>query len=160
MNNINVATNLNFNKENMYEKLCFVSKKHNYKLYGLVLRHLSQLQKYIQFSHAVVEFSHDYHDDYVYNQWFDNNKTMVMLDVSSSIEMENIISKLKENNYKISVFREPDLNNICTCVCFIMDTSDCKDGYNNLIYDILLNKITVDESNELKKIIKNKKISQ
>lgn len=160
MDNINVTKVYDFNKEKIYEKLCYVSKNHNYKLYGLVLRHLSQLQKSIQFSHAIAEFTHDYHDDYIYNKWFDNNKTMVMLDINSSKEMEDIINKLNENGYKFSTFREPDLNNICTCVCFIMDTSDVSDCYSNFIYDVLLNKITIDENDKLKKIIKSKKISQ
>lgn len=100
-------------------------KNFNTRMYVLVNRSLSPIQKGIQALHAVVEYGQKYQTP-EYKKWAKNDKTVIILDGGTSNsnengEMEKALLKLKELKYKFSEFREPDINNCLTAIAFIVD---------------------------------------
>lgn len=89
------------------------------RMYCLVLRQLNQMQKGVQSTHSVVEYIKMFGDDKELWQWIDNDKTLILLDGGTYPEMEETMCMLKENNIQFSVFREPDLNGLITCISLL-----------------------------------------
>lgn len=95
------------------------------RMYGFVPYNLSEIQKGIQFGHAVVEYQLKHGKDVEYLNWAKKDKTFIILnggttnDVSGSINA--LLSELKKLKIKFATFREPDLNNALTAVVFILD---------------------------------------
>ena len=93
----------------------------DYRMYCLVLRQLSSIQKGVQSAHSIVEYADKYNDTVEYLTWSRVNKTIIMLDGGVLSELEEIISQLDENEIKYAVFREEDLGNIVTSVSILAD---------------------------------------
>lgn len=92
-----------------------------YRMYCLVLRQLSPIQKGVQSAHSIVEYGNKYGEEDSYIVWSRADKTIIMLDGGTLPELEEIIEDLKENKVKYSVFREEDLGDIVTSISILAD---------------------------------------
>lgn len=120
------------------------STPYHYRMYAMVLRQLSPMQKGIQSLHAVVEYGEkvksgdiDANIKKAYNKWAKEDKTMIVLDAGTSVDLINAIYELIELNVPHAVFYEPDLYGMNTVVCFLADERvwDTKNypSYNDFI---------------------------
>lgn len=91
-----------------------------FRMYTMVLRQLSPIQKGIQALHSVVEYSKLFGDTNEYKQWADCDKTAIILDGGTSQDMIDIIKFLTDNKYNYAIFEEPDLYNSMTAISFIV----------------------------------------
>lgn len=98
-----------------------VNNNYNYRMYCLVLRQLSPIQKGVQSAHSIVEYVDKYGYTVEYLTWSRVNKTIIMLDGGVLNEIEEIISHLDENKVKYAVFREEDLGDIITSISILVD---------------------------------------
>ena len=87
------------------------------KMYSVVLRHLSPIQKGIQSAHSIVEFGLEYPDEF--REWGRSHKTMVVLQVNTVQQLLELSDKLFEEGIKCIDFFEPDLM-IMTSTSFIL----------------------------------------
>ena len=94
-----------------------------YRMYGLVPYNISEIQKGIQFGHAVVEYGQKYFNDTEYQDWANNHKTFIILNGGTSSTMVTNKDILIENGVtKIAEFNEPDLNDMLSGVVFLVDS--------------------------------------
>ena len=98
------------------------------KMYFFVPYQLTGMQKGIQCGHAAEQYAHKYKDEFDYNDYAENWKTWVVLDggtTNSNLGEPgslNIIERsLRENLIPYMWFREPDLENALTAICFLCD---------------------------------------
>ena len=91
------------------------------RMYSLVLRQLSSIQKGVQTTHSVVEYTNKYGCDKEYRQWAETDKTLIILDGGTFQEMESIYESLNEWGVKFAKFQEPDLNYLTTAITFLVD---------------------------------------
>jgi len=128
------------------------------RMYVLVNRSLSSMQKGIQAAHAMIEYALKYKDDKEYLDWAQNWKTVIILDGGTSNEklvktsllkeveslnwignMENHFSLLKEKGINIAKFYEPDINDCLTAICFIVDEKVFnKEKYPDFMFPAIL----------------------
>lgn len=99
-----------------------------HRMYSMVLRQLTPMQKGIQSLHSVVEYSEMMKQDNIpeltkkaYEAWANRDKTMIVLDAGTSMDLVDVIFKLKELGVPHTVFHEPDLYGCITSVCFVAD---------------------------------------
>lgn len=106
-----------------------------YRMYVLVEHHLSPLDKGIQSTHAVVEY---YNECRLWNKkevlkafdkWANDDKTLILLNGGSVIDLDKTLELFEENNIAYGVFREPDLDNIVTAVAVLADERIFEDKY-------------------------------
>ena len=104
------------------------STPYHYRMYAMVLRQLSPMQKGIQSLHAVVEYGEkvksgniDANIKKAYNKWAKEDKTMIVLDAGTSVDLINAIYELIQLNVPHAVFYEEDLYGMNTVVCFLAD---------------------------------------
>lgn len=107
-------------------------------MYGLVPYNISEIQKGIQYGHAVVEYSLTYFDDKDFQHWAKKDKTFIILNggtTNNGEEPHKNVSReeayvgslqkahieLKKNKIKCATFFEPDLNDTLTAVVFLVD---------------------------------------
>ena len=125
------------------------------RMYGFVPYNISEIQKGIQFGHTVVEYGLENHLDNDYLNWAKYNKTFIILNGGTSNHsvdryreeafnkgwredetyigsMETIKTTLEENGVKIATFYEPDLNDMLSGICFIVDERVFSRKYLNL----------------------------
>ena len=125
-----------------------------YRMYSLVLRQLTPIQKGVQTTHAVVEYTNKYFNTPEYKQWSEHDKTLIMLDGGTAPKLNDIIEILKDYDIKFATFQEPDLNDLTTAICFLANEEVWKeiyDEYYNEPHDYLM------EANQiyiLRKILK------
>ena len=98
-----------------------VFRDYNYRMYCLVLRQLSPIQKGVQSAHSIVEYADKYGYTIEYLTWSRVNKTIIMLDGGTLLELNDIIEVLEENEIKYAVFREEDLGDIITSISILVD---------------------------------------
>jgi hypothetical protein len=111
------------------------------RMYGFVPYNISEIQKGIQFGHAVVELgqklkSHlEWNRDLrIYDDWANNWKTFIILNGGTSNHstnryicddfsgtMENNLKYLQELDITTGEFYEPDLNDMLSAIVFIVD---------------------------------------
>lgn len=96
--------------------------KIGWRMYGLVPYNISEIQKGIQFGHAVVEYTQKYFKDGDYQEWANNHKTFIILNGGTSSTMSENIIKLNEEGIKNAHFIEPDLNDMKSAVVFLVDS--------------------------------------
>ena len=103
-------------------------------MYGLVPYNISEIQKGIQYGHAVVEYGISFFNDTQYQDWARNWKTFMILNGGTSNHthnrygnteyvgsMETHLKTLIDNGVKVSTFYEPDLNDMLSGIVFIVD---------------------------------------
>jgi hypothetical protein len=98
-----------------------VEDKRLYRMYCLVLRQLSPMQKGIQAAHSIVEYANKFPHDEEYKEWSKFDKTIIVLDAGTSFDIEEIIGQLDEHKVDYAVFKEEDLNSITTSIAFLVD---------------------------------------
>lgn len=112
-----------------------MNKQEKYRIYGITLRHLSPIQKGIQFAHAIAQMSKSYGSEVLFTDRKDESEpySHVLLQCNSTSELSEIedqIITLSESDNVIGVpeyFREPDLGGLKTCIVFRLDM----EKYNN-----------------------------
>lgn len=92
-----------------------------YRMYCLVLKQLSPMQKGIQSAHAIVEYADLFGDTTEYKEWSKLDKTIIVLDGGTLFDLDDIREKLDEHEIKYAEFMEEDLGMITTAFCFIVD---------------------------------------
>jgi len=93
----------------------------HYKMYALVLYQLSGIQKGIQAQHAISRYQKNYGDNPNCKAWINNDETTIILTPGGSIQMKEALHELAINQMTFQVFHEPDLDNIITSMCFLVD---------------------------------------
>ena len=99
------------------------------KMYFLVLYNLSPIQQWIQAWHSALEYVSQHRDTPVevsttwenLKSFVQNHKTWIILNGWTSSDIRKHINTLSKLGIPHSIFREPDLWNIVTSVCFIDD---------------------------------------
>ena len=108
------------------------------RMYGFVPYNISEIQKAIQFGHAVVEYGQmvKKNDSVIetYDEWADKWKTFIILNGGTSNHsvnryneeeyigsMESLLEELRENDVTLAKFFEPDLNDMLSAIVFIID---------------------------------------
>jgi hypothetical protein len=101
-------------------------------MYGLVPYQLSEIQKGIQFGHAVVEYGLEFGNTPEYQKWANDDKTFIILNGGTTNtrydENDNHIGSLNNHRQLLSdegvqfrSFFEPDLGDQLTAVVFLAD---------------------------------------
>lgn len=96
-------------------------------MYVLVERHLSSIDKGIQAAHAIANYSQilqaqkNFEKRKNYLKWIKNDKTIILLNGGTAIELEEIYNKLIEKDIYCKKFVEPDLNNLITAIAILVD---------------------------------------
>lgn len=100
------------------------------RMYGWTPYNISEIQKGIQFGHAVDQYARKFQNDELYQEWVDNHKTYIILNggtTNNNVEskwfggMNKIERALVENSIKHSTFCEPDLGDQLTGIALIVD---------------------------------------
>lgn len=92
-----------------------------YRMYSLVLRQLSPIQKGVQSAHSIVEYINRYYKSSEYIQWVNVDKTIIMLDGGTYPELKECRDALAELGVPYAAFYEEDLGNILTSVSFLVE---------------------------------------
>jgi len=106
-----------------------LTPQERYCIYGVVLRHLSPIQKGIQFNHAVVGLVFNYGIDVAAAHEYTGERPVaflfrsehyssVLLQCNSGNELHSITDKVADAGFPYSVFSEPDLDGLITVVAF------------------------------------------
>lgn len=90
------------------------------RMYFLVMYNLSGIQKGIQAGHAVEQYALENRNDPEYNDYVENHKTWIILDGGGSGEMSGHLTALENAGVICKEFREPDLNNSISAICFLV----------------------------------------
>jgi hypothetical protein len=94
-----------------------LTPQEQYRIYGVVLRHLSPIQKGIQFNHAVVALGFE-HGLETLGLNANEPYSSVLLQCNSYDELEVILSTIIMAKFPVAVFAEPDLNGLVTAIAF------------------------------------------
>ena len=76
---------------------------------------LPQSAMAVQSAHAAIDFQYQYPE--LANTWHDSNY-LIFLKVKDELSLIKLIDKSRLNNIKITIFREPDLDNQITAIAF------------------------------------------
>ena len=68
----------------------------------------------VQSAHAGIQFQHEYPE--LAKNWFHNSNYLIFLSVNNEEELNSLIDRAMSKNIKISIFREPDINNEITAI--------------------------------------------
>jgi hypothetical protein len=92
------------------------------RMYSLVLYNMSPIQQGIQTAHAIVEYAQAFFTTQEYQRWAQVDKTVIILNGGSSIKLKEHMDYLLDNGIvDFAFFKEPDLYNGVTSVCFLAD---------------------------------------
>lgn len=110
------------------------------RMYGLVIYQLMGIQQGIQFQHAVTDYGREMEQLSTFNnegntnlqnryqRWADKWKTSIVLNGGSTNDssdyvgtMQQHLKSLRENGIYVQEFREPDLGDCLTAMCFLID---------------------------------------
>lgn len=94
---------------------------HKYKMYGIVIRQLDGINSGVQVTHSVCEYARKYWKDKDFQQWINEDKTLIVLNGGTLNNLHEIIGILQNEGIKFEKFDEPDLGGITTCVCLLAD---------------------------------------
>lgn len=92
-----------------------------YRMYCLVLKELSSINKACQGIHSCLEYANKFGNDPDYQQYVNIDKTLIMLDGGTYPDLCEIVKTLQYNDIKFSCFKEPDLGYIYTAITFLVD---------------------------------------
>lgn len=105
------------------------------RMYFFVPYNISPIQQSIQAGHAALEYARKYGDTELFMDFVDNHKTWIILNGGTTnehpdrlgtlnkiyIDLLNYDANIKNGQIKIASFKEPDLNDALTAICFICD---------------------------------------
>ena len=155
------------------------------RLYFFVPYNISPIQQAIQAGHAALEYAFKYGNTEEFIDFVTNHKTWIILNggtTNDSIDtdgcfygtLNQIEAELDNNSIPHTIFREPDLNNTLTAICFICDervfdwenypdfntylTKNPDEDFTEL-YNKWLNLIGGKLNEFLKELIKNKRLA-
>jgi hypothetical protein len=103
-----------------------------YRMYGFVPYNLSEIQKGIQFGHAVVEYGQYVKNlqpfEKMYTKWANHDKTFIILNGGTTNDNPDRFGSLNEhrniimlNGVLVASFKEPDLGDQLTAFVFLVD---------------------------------------
>jgi len=103
----------------------------NLRMYFFVPYNISEIQKGIQAGHCALEYILRYGHTTLCVDFVKKHKTWIILNGGTTMDYDEynrtcgdineIRDKLSDNEIAYAEFREPDLNNALTAVCFIAD---------------------------------------
>lgn len=123
------------------------ASKLEWRMYGLVAYQLSEIQKGIQFGHAVVEYANKFGQTEEYKKWSKQDKTFIILNggTTNDTKVDNgvphgtlnqHIDNIMLQGVNYAKFREPDLQNAVTAVVFLVDERVWnREKYQDFDYD-------------------------
>lgn len=100
-----------------------------YRMYHLTMYNISEIQKSIQSYHAGMEYALKYWTDRDFQDWAQNEKTVIILNGGTSNSGKNVEKGTMEKHYeylseelsyKCAKFLEPDLNFCMSAIAFIV----------------------------------------
>lgn len=91
-----------------------------YRMYHLVMGNISQIQCGIQSYHAGMEYARKYWDDKEFQQWINNDKTVILLNGGTSGTINKYLNEISINKIKYAFFEESDLNNALSAIAFLV----------------------------------------
>lgn len=100
------------------------------RMYGWTPYNISEIQKGIQYGHAVDQYAREFAEDEQYQDWVDNHKTYIILNGGTTNNNRNskwfgtlnqILDTLVDNEIQVAAFHEPDLGDQLTGVVLIAD---------------------------------------
>lgn len=107
------------------------------RMYGFTPYNLSDIQKGIQFGHAVVRFGRELTKSKnptinKYEDWADNHETFIILNGGTTNKsrgedglykgtLNNNLQTLTETRLQVGTFYEPDLGDQLSAICFLVD---------------------------------------
>jgi len=102
------------------------------RMYFFVPYNISPIQQAIQAGHSALEYARNFRESTELMDFLDHWKTWVILDGGTTNDMRDndgipqgtlnqIGDQLNENGVDFSFFKEPDLNDALTALCFIAD---------------------------------------
>ena len=129
------------------------------RMYFFVPYNISPIQQAIQVGHAALEYAHKYKDDKQFINFINTWKTWIILnggttnnnDVDNPGTLDCIFyeilehdANLKNEMVNFSIFKEPDLNDALTAICFICDervfNKEDYPDWKNYVIDELMNR--------------------
>lgn len=133
-----------------------------WRMYGFVPYNISDIQKGIQFGHAVVEYANEHSKTEAYKKWSKFDKTFIILNggtTNKAFSLNDNLPKGSLNQIELKLlsavpempvarFEEPDLGDQLTAICFLVDErvwdrekypdfefDPTKIGYDGLVLD-------------------------
>lgn len=102
------------------------------RMYFFTIYQLTGIQAGIQCGHAALEYARKFRDSETFVEFVDNHKTWIILNGGTTNDerdfeglakgtLNQVGDQLYENGIDFSYFREPDLNDALTALCFICD---------------------------------------
>ena len=86
----------------------------NGKLRVITRRDIPLTYQAVQSAHACVQFQYE-HPELAKN-WYNNSNYLVFLSTGTEEDLKGLIEKANSKNIRISIFREPDINNEITAI--------------------------------------------
>jgi peptidyl-tRNA hydrolase PTH2 len=68
----------------------------------------------VQAAHSAIDFQHQHE---IAKEWHLNSSYLAILSVANEIELHQLIERAQAKEIKISIYREPDLDNQITAIC-------------------------------------------
>ena len=121
-----------------------------WRMYGMVPYNISEIQKGIQFGHAVVEYANEFGETEAYKRWSKIDKTFIILNggttnTRTSLKDGMPFGSLNQHELKllaavpempIARFIEPDLGDQLTAICFLVDERVWdREKYPDFVFD-------------------------
>ena len=102
------------------------------RMYFFVPYNISEIAKGIQAGHAALEYARKFSTTDLFKEFVSEHKTWIILNGGTTNDqrdfegiaqgtLNQIADQLQENDIPFSFFREPDLNDALTALCFIVD---------------------------------------
>ena len=92
-----------------------------YRMYSLVLRQLSPMQKGVQASHSMMDYAFKFHKRTEFIHWANVDKTVIILDGGTYPELKECRDFLNELEVPFTCFYEEDLGDLMTSISFILE---------------------------------------
>lgn len=86
------------------------------KLVTVTRKDLKNGQQLVQSGHSIAEFAHSYPNKFT--DWIINSNYLVSLSTDNENTLERLYSKLKYFGADVIAFREPDINDQLTAICY------------------------------------------
>ena len=90
--------------------------KHQVKLVTITRKDITSGYQLVQSAHALAEFAHQFPKQF--KDWMDNSKYLVSLSTDNENSLLDIFNRLKYNGADVVVFKEPDIGDQCTAICY------------------------------------------